>query len=168
MLKAKGLSNIVITFIERVRREGYECGIYASESNLKTLCKVDVINKYPHWTARWTKTPPSIPTEIWQFGGETNLIRSNKIAGQVCDQNYYMGFTEIITPTTEEYNMKEIKKGSKGNAVKVWQIIVGATPDGIFGAITHGKTLAFQKKHGLTQDGIVGKATWKAGLESLK
>ena len=27
---------------------------------------------------------------MWQFGGETNLIRSNKIAGVVCDQNYML------------------------------------------------------------------------------
>lgn len=25
---------------------------------------------------------------MWQFGGETNLIRSNKINGQTCDQDY--------------------------------------------------------------------------------
>jgi len=25
---------------------------------------------------------------MWQFGGETNKIRSNKIAGVTCDQNY--------------------------------------------------------------------------------
>lgn len=27
-------------------------------------------------------------TQMWQFGGETNLIRSNKINGQTCDQDY--------------------------------------------------------------------------------
>ena len=64
--------------------------------------------------------------------------------------------------------MKVIKKGSKGNAVKVWQIIVGANPDGRFGSGTEGKTIAWQKNHGLTPDGIVGKNTWKAGLESLQ
>ena len=25
---------------------------------------------------------------MWQFGGETNKIRTNKVAGVVCDQNY--------------------------------------------------------------------------------
>ena len=27
---------------------------------------------------------------MWQFGGETNKIRTNKVAGVVCDQNYML------------------------------------------------------------------------------
>ena len=27
---------------------------------------------------------------MWQFGGETNAIRTNKVAGVVCDQNYML------------------------------------------------------------------------------
>lgn len=68
---------------------------------------------------------------------------------------------------TEDYNMKTIKKGSKGNAVKVWQIIIGAAADGNFGSGTESATKTWQKNHGLTQDGVVGKNSWKAGLESL-
>ena len=74
----------------------------------------------------------------------------------------------VTTPAEEEINMKSIKKGSKGNAVKVWQIIVGCTADGIFGAITHGNTVKFQQKNGLPQTGVVGDKEWKIGLESLK
>ena len=67
----------------------------------------------------------------------------------------------------EEYDMTTIKRGSKGKAVKVWQIIVGATPDGTFGSGTESKTKNWQASHGLTADGIVGAKSWKAGLESL-
>lgn len=171
MLNANNLSTIVITFIERMRAGGYECGIYASESTLKQLCKTSAINNYPHWTAKWSKTPPTIQTEIWQFGGETNLIRSNKVAGVVCDQNYLMDNAEIITPepstTQEEYPMPQIKKGSTGKTVKIWQIIMGTTADGIFGPITDQKTRDFQRKHNLAVDGIVGPKTWKAGIATL-
>lgn len=102
MLNAKGLDAIVIAFINRVIANGYRCGIYASESTLKTLCKNSVINAYPHWTARWSKSKPTIKTDIWQFGGEQNFIRSNKVAGVTCDQNYLMNDALIdggITPT---------------------------------------------------------------------
>lgn len=68
---------------------------------------------------------------------------------------------------TEDYNMKTIKKGSKGNAVKVWQIIIGVAADGIFGSGTESATKTWQSNHGLTADGIVGKMSWKAGLEAL-
>ena len=63
--------------------------------------------------------------------------------------------------------MKTIKKGSKGNTVKVWQIIIGTTPDGNFGSGTENATKTWQKNHGLTADGIVGKVSWNVGLRSL-
>lgn len=67
----------------------------------------------------------------------------------------------------EDYDMKTIKRGAKGNAVKVWQIIVGTNPDGIFGSGTENATRTWQESKGLSVDGIVGKNSWKAGLESL-
>lgn len=67
----------------------------------------------------------------------------------------------------EDYNMKEIKKGNKGKAVKIWQVIIGAEVDGSFGPETDKLTKKLQKKYNLPQNGIVDKATWKAGLESV-
>ena len=70
--------------------------------------------------------------------------------------------------------MTQIKRGSKGKAVKVWQAIVGFSGkdiDGIFGSETEKKTITFQKKTFPNDenewDGIVGDKTWKAGLESV-
>lgn len=67
----------------------------------------------------------------------------------------------------EDYDMMTIKRGSKGKAVKIWQIIVGTTPDGSFGSGTESKTKNWQASHGLVADGIVGAKSWKAGFESL-
>ena len=63
--------------------------------------------------------------------------------------------------------MPVIKEGSRGKAVKIWQIIVGVNADGIFGQATETATKAFQKKVGIAQDGIVGKNSWRYGLESV-
>lgn len=63
--------------------------------------------------------------------------------------------------------MPTIKRGSKGKAVQIWQIICGADPDGSFGPKTEEKTKSWQKVHGLAQDGIVGAKTWRAGLASV-
>lgn len=63
-----------------------------------------------------------------------------------------------------------IKKGSKGKAVKIWQIILGnVVVDSDFGNATEKATKNFQKKAGnLDVDGIVGKNTWYVGLKSVK
>jgi len=68
-----------------------------------------------------------------------------------------------------DYKMDTIKKGSKGKAVKIWQVILGYTGtkiDGVFGSGTEADTIKLQKALGLTADGIVGPKSWKAGLES--
>lgn len=67
----------------------------------------------------------------------------------------------------EAYKMPTIKNGSTGKAVRIWQIIVGVTSDGIFGKNTLLATESFQAAAGLVQDGIVGKNTWKAGFNTI-
>lgn len=55
-----------------------------------------------------------------------------------------------------------LKLGDKSEAVKVWQTILGAKPDGIFGPVTAQMTRAWQAGKGLVADGVVGPATWAA------
>lgn len=76
--------------------------------------------------------------------------------------------TTTASNTSEvSVEMPTIKKGAKGKAVKIWQIIVGAEADGDFGTKTRTATIEFQRKHKLAQDGIVGKNSWSVGLETL-
>ena len=66
-----------------------------------------------------------------------------------------------------------LKQGSQGGEVKevqrrlkLWGYYKGEA-DGVFGAGTRSAVIAFQKKHGLKADGVVGKSTYKAlGMES--
>jgi peptidoglycan hydrolase-like protein with peptidoglycan-binding domain len=59
-----------------------------------------------------------------------------------------------------------IKEGSKGDAVKEWQGIVGTKADGNFGPNTTKLTKAWQSAHSLKADGIVGPGTWSAAYGS--
>ena len=58
--------------------------------------------------------------------------------------------------------MTTLKKGSKGEEVKVLQKALNVTVDGDFGPKTEEAVKTFQKSKGLTLDGIVGPKTWVA------
>lgn len=95
------LTQIVKAFCSAVEAAGYWVGIYSSESFFKSEMNDGELTRYSHWVARWGKSKPvpasGAETQIWQFGGETNLIRSNKINGQSCDQDYcYVDFPAKI------------------------------------------------------------------------
>lgn len=67
-----------------------------------------------------------------------------------------------------ENNVPTLRRGSNGELVKYVQkylndtIGAGLEPDGIFGAKSEDAVKAFQKKNGLTVDGVVGPKTWAA------
>lgn len=54
-----------------------------------------------------------------------------------------------------------LKKGDKGDDVKQVQTILKIEADGKFGAATESAVKAFQRKHKLVGDGVVGAHTWE-------
>lgn len=130
------------------------------QGNVKKLCTGRVMNQIPSAMQQYCKA-----------AGKTlpGLQRRRKAEATLYNKRVESctGATTTTVKETEDYKMNTIKKGSKGNAVKVWQIIIGTTADGNFGSGTESMTKTWQKNHGLTADGIVGKNSWKAGLESL-
>lgn len=88
----ENLQKIVETFCTTVQDAGYFVGIYSSAS---TFARIND-KKFTHWVAKWSTKEPT-DWDVWQFGGETNYLRSNKVAGVTTDQNYLKrDFTTII------------------------------------------------------------------------
>ena len=58
------------------------------------------------------------------------------------------------------YPGRSVRRGHRGELVKLIQEKVGATPDGDFGPKTEAAVKAWQTANGLTSDGIVGPKTW--------
>lgn len=85
-------------FCEYLEAKGFWVTIYASSYWLSSKMNLNELKRYDKWVANWGKSNPKSPAHgLWQFGGETNLIRSNKIAGYVVDQNYaYKDYPTLI------------------------------------------------------------------------
>ena len=87
------LTDIIKTWCDRLEKKGLWVGIYSSQSYFDQYMFDAELTKYAHWIACWAPSC-SYPNKecfgMWQFGGETNYIRSNRIAGQVCDQDYML------------------------------------------------------------------------------
>lgn len=58
-------------------------------------------------------------------------------------------------------NKPTLRTGSRGPAVALWQGIVGATADGIWGPATDAATRRWQAAHGLVADSVVGERSWR-------
>ena len=92
------LTDIVKAWCEYLESKGYYVGIYASLWTFQGEVNDADLKDYAHWIAQWSKKCTYTGEfGMWQFGGETNMIRSNEITGQVVDQNFmYVDYPSII------------------------------------------------------------------------
>jgi peptidoglycan hydrolase-like protein with peptidoglycan-binding domain len=65
-------------------------------------------------------------------------------------------------PAGEAKSRPTLRRGDRGEAVKIVQAKVGVHDDGIFGPATEAAVREFQRSHGLAPDGIVGPRSWAA------
>ena len=97
---------------------------------------------------------------VTAVGGIASLTHTNDVSAKA-----------VESPTIEQelaVDAAVLKQGSNGQEVKevqrrlkLWGYYNGAV-DGVFGAGTRTAVMAFQKKNGLTADGVVGQSTYKA------
>lgn len=92
------VTNAIKGFCEYLESKGYYVGIYANTNWFNNYINTNELTNYDKWVASWGSNRPSNPTGgLWQFGGETNKIRTNKVAGMTCDQNYaYKDYPSIM------------------------------------------------------------------------
>jgi peptidoglycan hydrolase-like protein with peptidoglycan-binding domain len=71
--------------------------------------------------------------------------------------------TSTTSSPLSQYTDVTLRLWSRGEAVKALQKALGGlTVDGVFGPLTEGRVKAYQKSKGMTQDGVVDSAVWKA------
>ena len=130
------------------------------QGNVKKLCTGRTINQISSAMQQYCKAAGKTLPGLQRRRKAEAALYNKKV--ESCT-----GATTTTVKESEDYSMNTIKKGSKGKSVKVWQIIIGTTADGNFGSGTENMTKTWQKNHGLMADGIVGKNSFKSGLESL-
>ena len=133
----------------------------------ETLCCI-------FWQASDKKTMSHIG---WYIGGGmmihcSGTVKKEKLSAKVTHWAIPRGLSGTV-PTTDK---PTIRRGSSGEYVTLAQTLLiqrgydlapyGA--DGKFGAKTETAVKAFQRKNGLTADGIIGRNTWAALEEGQK
>lgn len=113
-LGTEKLTALTVRFCEQIEKAGYFVGIYTSESSFKNRFKTYDIARFTFWVARWNKTGPNMTSPMWQYGGETNLIESNKLCGITVDKDYcYVDFSSaIINKKLNGYGVQVVEKKS--------------------------------------------------------
>ena len=132
----RALTDIIKAWCNTLANKGYFVGIYSSLSFFDSYMYDNELTSYAHWIAQWSSKCSYANTSclgMWQFGGETNYIRANKVAGQVCDQDYMLidypsaiqttglnGFSKTAdTKTTDKKSVdilaQEVINGKWGN-----------------------------------------------------
>lgn len=91
------VDEVIKSACETLEANGYYAGFYLNENWYKNKCNgSELAKRFTVWLAKWSKAEQTA-YPMWQFGGETNYIRSNKVAGVVCDQDYcFVDFPTII------------------------------------------------------------------------
>lgn len=85
------VSAVTRAYLEYLESRGYFVGVYSSKSFIDTYLESDIKQEYAMWVAQWnTECTYNGQYGMWQFGGETNYIRSTLINGQTVDQNYML------------------------------------------------------------------------------
>ena len=110
-------------FCEYLESKKYYVCIYANSNWFKNYIDTDKLNKYDKWIANWGYNKPDRPVcGIWQFGGETNKIRSNKICGMVVDQDYaYYDYPSIMkNKKLNGFNLKSLDEIAKEVIDGLW------------------------------------------------
>lgn len=86
-------------FCERMEELGYYVGIYANFDWFNNWIDQNRVVNYDKWLAYWTSNHPDtyLASDMWQFGGEYNAVRSPYLAGQCVDQDYcYYDYPSVI------------------------------------------------------------------------
>lgn len=155
------------------------------DSGRFVFCAVDLVHVNPgknHRAPSWDEVPRKGSQEAKRWGLHCNVTRPSEpwhiqpieidgYGSWVRGGRKDFSVMTIIPPAPAPkppagavfaYPGQPLRLGSKGDAVKLVQAVIGAKPDGDYGPATERRVKAWQKSRGMFVDGVVGSVTWKA------
>lgn len=81
------LNKVIQAWCDTMRGFGMLPGIYTNTNWLNNYLDFSKLHDIELWHAQWSTVEPTSDHGMWQFGGETNFLRSNTMAGKIVDQN---------------------------------------------------------------------------------
>lgn len=165
-LGRRKLTDIALAFCRTLEEKGMFVGIYAGGWVIDSHMYPKEIERYTKWIASYTdKCYYRGKYDMWQFGGDTNLLRSNKIAGVITDQNYcYRDFPSEIINSGKNGFPKVVKECGVITGVNIPRtadsLIVYTDSKSTTGTNQYG-TDVIVDRNGIVVDIIVGKANTK-------
>ena len=149
------------TYFDLVYNEAVELtAMLCKEYNIKPEMPYLICHSEAHDTLKIASAHKDVMHWFPLFGKSMDTFRADvaKALALVAEEK-----PPVVVPET----LPVLKKGSKGEDVKTMQKKLNAfgyklTVDGDFGPCTETALKDFQKKNGLTADGVCGKMTWAA------
>ncbi len=187
----KTLVAICKTFLSEIKKKGYYPMLYSSLSWLNhQLNDQSLLGAYDIWVAQWNSTCDYRGSYgMWQYGGETNFIESNSIAGvgvidkDKCFKDYpaiiknggYNGWTssaKVLDTAGYQYDDESVGvlalKEMLLLARRLGITTQGMDENGSFGDGTLKAVNQVLKKGGYVQNGIAGEGFVKYLAKLIK
>lgn len=170
----------IINYFRRIRGIRYRIGAYGSFRVVEAISHAEAADFF-YQTYAWSGGRLSACAHIYQYRNSRILtgvrvdddlvLKPSGIwltdtgkskNGTHVPEKAIPGTKKSMSAESVPYPGHLVRTGSRGEAVRRIQRIVGAAQDGIFGPETRRAVRTWQKKHGLKPDGIAGPLTWKA------
>lgn len=165
-VQKSGMTSVTSKFCDTIIAGGYKAGVYASSSYFDAYTDLSTLSKkYSIWIAQWGSTKPSESCDIWQYS-ETGTMSG--ISGAVdLDKIYKTSYDNKVLASMKMQCCGGTYTGRVGvikNIQRILKMCDGYDIDvtGVYDAKTVAAVKRYQKKFGLTQDGICGEKTLKS------
>lgn len=126
-LGKRALTDVIKAWAAVLKGYGLTVGVYTTANWFRNYMILSELDGLERWVAQWSSSSPTLECGMWQFGGETNYLRSSRLVGYTVDQNYMLtdyrkGEIDMTKEEVTKLIDERIEKalGGEGTEVSEW------------------------------------------------